>query len=84
MERMNKEQKTESIEPTKVNGKDVVVWTAKYEDGTYSKVYYFADFQPLDDQVIYIWIAAVNTINKTEPTESGTVDSILNSFTFLQ
>jgi hypothetical protein len=76
--------KTESIEPTKINGRDLVLWTSKYEDSTYSKVYYFADFQPLDDQVIYIWIAAVNTKNKTEPTEKAAVDSILNSFTFLQ
>ncbi|QQG40585.1 MAG: hypothetical protein HYV37_03380 [Candidatus Levyibacteriota bacterium] len=76
--------KTESIEQKTLNGKDVAVWTSKYEDGTHSKVYYFADFQPLGDQVIYIWIAAVNTKNKTEPTEKATVDLILNSFKFLQ
>ncbi len=76
--------RTESIEQATLNGKDVVAWTATYEDGVYSKVYYFADFQPLDDQVIYIWVAAINSKNKAMLSEDITINSILNSFSLLE
>ncbi len=75
--------KTESIEPVTLNGKDVIVWTVTYKDGAYSKVYYFADFQPLDDQVIYIWVAAINTKNKAILSGDNAINSILNSFSLV-
>lgn len=77
--------KTISIEKTMVNGKEVVLWTARYDDnGTYSKVYYFPDYTPVEGQLIHIWVASVNTIGKEVPDEKEEVDKTLNSFTVLE
>lgn len=75
--------KTISIEKTQIDGKEVVLWTARYND-IYSKVYYFPDYTPIEGQLIHIWIAVVNTTGKDVPDEKEEVENILASYNIIE
>jgi len=75
--------KTESIEKETVNGKTVVTWSAQFPGEVHSKIYYFADFQPYSDQLIYIWTVTVSNKRQINPTDKAIIDSVLSSFTTL-
>jgi len=81
----NQNGKTESIEETILNGKDVVLWKTSYQESskyTYWQQYYIADYEA-QNQNIYVWIMWIATENKKEPNEKEVVTNILNSFKFI-
>lgn len=80
----NQGAKTLLIEKTSINKQNAIVWSSTYENGIYSKVYYFADFNSDPDQAIFIWVVVVNSKNKAEPVEKEVVQAMLNSFRIIK